>query len=57
MKQNELKLPFFAALLEVQERDVNPEEQSRLPIGKYPPADNPQTMKYPSDGDDDYPKI
>ena len=56
MKQNALKSPFFAALLEEQNKDVNPSKDPRPPIGKYPPSDNPQTMKYPSDGDDDYPK-
>lgn len=56
MKQNALKSPFFATLLEAQDGDVNPSKDPRPPIGKYPPSDNPQTMKYPSDGDDDYPK-
>jgi hypothetical protein len=58
MKQNDaLKQPFFAKMLESQNTNPEPQEQSRLPIGKYPPADDPVTMKYPSDGDDDYPKL
>lgn len=50
MKQDALKQPFFAKLLEEQ-RTPTPDQQF-YPITK-PAIDEAQTQKYPSDGDDD----
>jgi hypothetical protein len=62
MKQNDaLKQPFFAKLLESQESTPSPDNTQAFfpfpPITGKLPDDGYQTMKYPSDGDDDYPKI
>jgi hypothetical protein len=60
MKQNDaLKKPFFAKLLESQESTPTPDDTQAFwpPISGKLPEDGYQTMKYPSDGDDDYPKL
>jgi hypothetical protein len=59
MKQNNaLKLPFFAKLLEAQETDPSRDDQQSF----WPPVITAvlkdggyQTMKYPSDGDEEGP--
>ncbi len=58
---NEGQIPFFARFLESQEY---PEVESDVKAGKppggggtLPSVDQLQTMKYPSDGDDNPPSI
>ena len=54
-KQEELKQPFFANLLEAQKRPVIGDHQS---VGLTKPwLDQAQTQKWPSDGDDEIPPI
>lgn len=54
MKQDALKQPFFAALLESQHKDVEPQNQTWPPIKPTKPVvDYDQTHKYPSDGDEE----
>jgi hypothetical protein len=51
MKQDTLKQPFFAQLLEAQDK---PEEKEGFwsPISTKPIIDIEQTQKYPSDNDE-----
>jgi hypothetical protein len=55
MNQNALKQPFIAALLEKQMKTHAPEEQiwPWPPKPTFPALDYDQTMKYPSDGDEE----
>lgn len=57
MKQNELSKPFFAQFLEAQARVQQQSEANSLiwPPVSLPIIEHDQTMKYPSDGDDEYP--
>ena len=61
MKQNEQMMqPFFAQFLEAQknkQQRSNETTEQAWPFPSNPIIDYDQTMKYPSDGDDDYPKI
>jgi hypothetical protein len=50
MKQDALKQPFFAKLLEEQ-KTISSEQQFGVTKPAY--LDEAQTQKYPSDGDDD----
>jgi hypothetical protein len=58
MKQNDqLKKPFFAKFLESQDKDeANKQNPSFLPwpITSKGKDDHDQTMKFPSDGDEEY---
>lgn len=57
MKQNEQAKPFFAQFLEAQARVQQQSEAHSLiwPPVSLPIIEHDQTMKYPSDGDDEYP--
>jgi hypothetical protein len=56
MKQDALKQPFFATLLESQKRTPEPDSQYipwPRPKPTYPSIDHDQTHKYPSDNDEE----
>ncbi|NII28609.1 microviridin/marinostatin family tricyclic proteinase inhibitor [Pseudoflavitalea sp. X16] len=59
MKQSEQAKPFFAQFLEAQQAKnlLRPNEANQLvwPPVSLPIIEHDQTMKYPSDGDDDWP--
>jgi hypothetical protein len=59
MNKDALKQPFFATLLESQNRIPAPEGQYTpiTPTTWTPPGKDPVTHKYPSDGDDEWPPL